>query len=111
MVEIIMDFTRSQRGHLPLYLQSFESMLPWLCIYDHTNYARWGPVYLLDTKLLEKKAPKVYEEFMNGKFVLKRSQKYFNQVPPDQATEWTMQHGISGITKNDHARDKFCITW
>lgn len=91
-------------------------MLPWLTIYDHTNYARWGPVYLADMKLLEKTAPKVYAEFIDGNFVVKTTKRRFNQVPADQATEWMnrtckMQNGITGITRNDQARDKFCITW
>ena len=35
--------------------------------------------------------------------------------PTNQATEWMnrmckMQNGIIGITRNDQARDKFCVT-
>ena len=58
-----------------------------LTIYDHTNYAKWGPVYLAEMKNLESIAPEVYAEFMNGNFVVKRSKRRFNQVPVDQATE------------------------
>ena len=61
-------------------------MLPWLTIYDHTNYARWGPVYPADMKLLEMTAPEVYAEFMQGNFVVKRTKRRFNQVPADQAS-------------------------
>ena len=53
---------------------------------------------------------------MNWNFVVKRSKRRFNQVPADQATEWInktckMQNGIIGITRNDQARDRFCVTW
>ena len=65
-----------------------KDMLPWLTIYDHTNYARWGPVYLADMRSLEKTAPEVYAQFKSGNFVIKWSKNYFNQVPSDQATEW-----------------------
>ena len=117
MVETLMDFTRAQReGNWVLHIESFAAMIPWFLIYDHTNYARWGPIYLADMKLLEKTAPKIHSEFMAGNFVVKWSQKYFNQVSPDQATEWMirtckMHNGIIGITQNDQARNKFCITW
>lgn len=117
MVEILMDFIRAERdGNWTLHLESFAAMLPWLTVYDHTNYARWGPVYLADMKGLQKSAPEVYSEFTAGNFVVKRSNRRFNQVPADQATEWInrtckMQNGIIGITQNDQARDRFCLTW
>ena len=79
------------------------------CVYvsihnDHTKYARWGPLYLADMKLLEMTAPQVYAEFMQGNFVVKRTKRRFNQVPADQANEWInkpckMQNGIIGIKK------------
>ena len=67
-------------------------------------------------KNLENTAPEVYAEFMDGNFVVKRSKRRFNQVPADQVTEWInktckMQNGIIGITRNDQARDRFCVTW
>ena len=117
MVEILLDFIRAEReGNWNLHLEAFAAMLPWLIIYDHTNYAKWGPVYLAEMKNLENTAPEVYAEFMNGNFVVKRSKRRFNQVPADQATEWInktckMQNGIIGITRNDQARDRFCVTW
>ena len=51
MVEILLSFIRAQRtGDWLLHVQAFSAMLPWLTVYDHTNYARWGPVYLTDMK-------------------------------------------------------------
>ena len=75
-------------GNWQLHLDSFAAMLPWLTVYDHTFYARWGPAYLAEMKSLSETAPAVYREFMIGNFVIKRSKHRFNQVPPDQATEW-----------------------
>ena len=117
MVEILPDFIRAERyRNWTLHLEALVAMLPWLTIYDHTNYARWGPVYLADMKLLEKTAPEVHSEFVSLNFVLKRTNRRFNQVPADQATEWMyrickMQNGIIGITRNDQARYKFWVTW
>lgn len=79
MVEILLAFIRAERdGNWVLHLEAFAEMLPWLTIYDHTNYARWGPVYLADMKSLEKTAPGVHAEFVNGNFVVKRTKRRFN---------------------------------
>ena len=88
MVEILLDFIRAERDrNWTLHLEAFAAMLPWLTIYDHTNYARWGPVYLADMKL-EKTGPEVHSEFVSRNFVVKRTNRRFDQVPADQATEW-----------------------
>ena len=71
MVEILMDFIRAERdGNWKLHLQSFSAMLPWLIIYDHTIYSRWGPIYLADMHLLDKTAPEVFVESIKGNFVV-----------------------------------------
>ncbi|KAG1689631.1 hypothetical protein GQR58_007712 [Nymphon striatum] len=49
MVSILLNFIRAEReGNWELHLESFKRMLPWFAVYNHTNYARWGPVYLAD---------------------------------------------------------------
>ena len=117
MVELLLDFIRANRdGNWQLHLDTFAAMLPWMTVYDHVNYARWGPVYLADMKALPHTAPEVYQEFLMGNFVVKRSRHRFNQVPVDQATEWInrlckISNGIIGITRNESARDRFCATW
>ena len=89
MVELLLAMIRAYRdGNWDLHLESFAAMLHWLTIYDHTNYARWGPVYPAGIENLETKAPKVHAAFIAGNFVVKRTNKRFNQVPADQATEW-----------------------
>ena len=70
MVEILLDFIWAEReGNWNLHLEAFAAMLPWLIIYDHTNYAKWGPVCLAEMKNLENTAPEVYAEFMSENFV------------------------------------------
>ena len=53
--------------------------------YNHTNYARWGTVYLAEMNRLPEE---IYDEFMNGNFVVKESNQSFNQVDPDHSQEW-----------------------
>ena len=54
VVVILLAFIRAEReGNWELHLESFAALLPWLVVYDHNNYARWGPVYLTEMRSLE----------------------------------------------------------
>ena len=86
MVSIVLCFTRAQRDGLwDLHLYAFKRMLPFFFRYDHIHYARWGTVYLAEMSALP---PEILLEFQKGNFVVKRSDRRFNQVSADQSTEW-----------------------
>ena len=69
-------------------------MLPFFHRYDHTNYARWGCVYLEEMRNLP---TYVEEEFKKGNFVVKGSGcRKFNQVDPDHSQEWLNGTGKRG---------------
>ncbi len=75
-------------------------MLLWMTVYDHTNYARWGTIYLAEMKDLEMSHPIIHGEFMNGNFVVQQGKGRFNQNRMCK-----ISNGIIGITSNDTARD------
>ena len=80
MVCILLRFIRADReGIWNLHLESFREMLPYFHRYDHTNYARWGPVYLNEMRQLPME---IEEEFQQGNFVVKETAGTFNQVSP-----------------------------
>lgn len=114
LVPILLAFTKSERkGLWDLFLNSFRSMLPWFFRYDHTNYARWGSVYLADRHQLP---PEVLAEFQQGNFVVKRSGGTFNQVDPDQSQEWLNATGkkgggIVGITRTPSALSRWSLSY
>lgn len=114
MALVLLDFIWAQwEGDWDFHLKSFAALLPWLVTYDHTNYSRWGPVYL---KSLQVTVSDVYKELQVVSFVIKRSCNFFNEVPPDQPTEWINKlckstGGIIGITQRDQARDRLCVRW
>lgn len=114
MVEILLQFTRAQRdGNWELHLCAFRSMLPFFMRYNHTNYARWGTIYLNEMHQLP---PEVKEEFSKGNFVVKRVKKSFNQVDPDQSQEWLngtgkKGGGIIGITKTPTALSRWALSY
>ena len=83
-------------------MREMLTMLPYFKRYDHLNYARWGPVYLVETHQLPEP---VLSEFKRGTFVVKsRCAHKFSQVDPDQTMGWIngtgkKGGGIIGITK------------
>jgi hypothetical protein len=62
IIIIIITFTRffAISTYMDLDLFSFRCMLPYFMSYDHTNYARWGPIYLAEMHHLP---AKVLDEF------------------------------------------------
>ena len=59
-VSILLRFTRAIReGKWDLYLSSFCEMLPYFGAFDHSNYTRWGVIFLADMKMLPQTAPEV----------------------------------------------------
>ena len=49
MVSILLQFIRAQHaGDGDLHICSFTSMIKYFMRYGHQNYARWGPVYIME---------------------------------------------------------------
>lgn len=117
LVNILLEFLYAERtGNWPLHLESFQKMLPWFFVYDHTNYSRWGCIYLSDMKNLEDMAPTVYKEYMEGQFVVKRLSGDFNKISVDQAVEHVNKTskdagGIVGLTKNSTRLDEWYLSF
>ncbi|CAG9760339.1 unnamed protein product [Ceutorhynchus assimilis] len=69
-----------------------------------------------DMNKLRNTAPKVYEEFIEGNFVVKRLSGNFNQLPVDQALEHINKSskdagGIVGLTKNSSMLDEWFLSY
>ena len=62
MVQILLLFIRAQRdGIWKLHIYAFQRMLPLFMRYDHTNYARWGTIYLNEMHQLPAKIQKEFK--------------------------------------------------
>ena len=114
MVSVLLMFVRAQRdGVWDLHIFAFRRMLPYFFRYDHTHYARWGAIYLKEMNHLP---PEVLQEFQNGNFVVKESQRRFNQVDPDHSQEWLngtgkKSGGIVGITRTITALSRWALSF
>jgi len=114
MISTLLSFIRAQReGNWELYLASFKHMVPYFFRYDHINYARWGTVFLAE---MESLPSEVHREFLEGNFIVKRSKRSFNQVSPDQSTEWLnavgkKSGGLVGITRMSSALNRWSLSF
>ena len=89
-------------------------MLPYFMRYYHHSYGKWGrpTIYLADMMQLPKP---VLDEFQQGNFVVKRSQRMFSQVDVDHGQEWSSRTektgvGIVGITKTNSALSSWALS-
>ena len=114
MVSKMLYFTRARRDGLwELHLYAFRRMLPFFFRYDHVNYARWGTVYLAE---MAKLPPDILLEFQQGNFVVKHANLRFNQVSPDQSTEWLnatgkKSGGLVGFTKVASSLNRWTLSY
>ena len=102
-------FVRSLReGSFDLYVQTIIKLMPWMFALDRTNYSRWLSVHIQDMLMLQDKHPTVYSAFLDGQFVVHKTQKKFSAIPIDQAHEQlnaTIKGtgGAVGLTSNPSA--------
>ena len=106
-LELLMTrFVRSLReGDFPLYVQACNELCSWFHALDHTNYARWLPVHVLDMVQLAQQNPEMHAEFMRGKFVVQKSCRKFSPMAKDQAHEQSnkilqTKCGAAGLYEN-----------
>ena len=118
MVEVLMNFVRATReGNWGLHLECIKEMLPWFFAYDHTNYARYLPVYLAQMMLLPETHPEARALLLNGDFGVQRATSHgFSQIPVDQTIEQTLNRstktkgGIVGFSLRKGAVQRWMIT-
>ena len=85
---MLLNFVKSLRtGDFSMFLASQEKIATWMFTMDHVHYARWLPVFINDLKALSTKHPKVYQQFLDGKFTINQTGKPFSNIGVDQAHE------------------------
>ena len=92
-------------------------MLPWLFAYDHINYARYLPVYLVTMTTLPDTHPEAYHLLTDGDFGVQRlTSRGFSQLPVDQTIEPTLNRstktkgGIVGFSLQKGAVQRWMLT-
>ena len=105
MVEILLMHYHAMRiQNWTEYLLSLRLILPWMAVYDGTNYTRYMSIYWVEMYNLNEDA-KSYRE--KGLFTASLTGLPFSAIPHGQWIEMTMNKGSKmkggwiGFTKNE----------
>ena len=116
MVMDMMLFVRAVRtGDIQLHLTALESFTKNFFAHDKLVYARMIPLYLAEMNSLKESNDEIYQEFMNGNWVVNKNNKVsFCAIGADHALEHVnrmmkVAGGLVGITLNSSARTKFFL--
>jgi hypothetical protein len=97
-----------------VFVRTLEEIALWVFTMDHTNYARWLPLFIEDLKRLFVRHPCIYQEFMQGNFTVTKTNRAFSSMGVDQAHEQNnkivkVEGGAIGILDNETALMKWMI--
>ena len=115
MEGILLLLVQSLRtSNFQMFVSALEQIVPWMFSLDHTNYARWLPVFINDLKQLEAKHPSIHAEFMKGHFTFTKSSRKFSSLAEDQAHEQNtkfvkIEGGAIGILDSHTALMKWMV--
>ena len=94
---------------------TLEMLTKYFLAHDKIHYARMIPVYLAEMSSLKASDPEIYEEFIQGNWVVNNNAEVpFCAVGADTALEhknrsMNVSGGLVGITLNEAARTKFFL--
>ena len=103
---LVFQFVKSCRSaDFSLYMETLDSLMPWVFGLDHTHYGRNLPIHLRDMAALEEKHSALFAEFQKGHFMGQKSKCVFSKIPHDQIHEqlidWLKNHaGVIGNLDN-----------
>jgi hypothetical protein len=104
-----------RQSNFKQYVDSLSKMIPLFFAMNHTNYARWLPVHLLDMRRLHKTAPYVASKFEEGFFTVHKSSRHFPCMAIDQAHEQNNaivkgEGGAVGLMENQNALRRWMVS-
>ena len=90
MIEILlMNIDSLKSEDWERFLSSIRLMMPWMMIYDNTNYSRWLPVFWMEmSSLAEEHVQSIKEIFSQS-----LTGNSYSSLPPDLWIECTMNKG------------------
>ena len=108
----ILIFIRAIReSNFELYVVSLKSLLKWFFALDHYNYARWLLVHLFDLLSLENSLPDIYQNFKDGHFSFRKSNREFSSIALDQVHEQNnaVLKSVAGVTHILNRQDESAL--
>ena len=96
LVSIVRAFIRAGCTWL-LHLQALKLMLPFLAATGHHNYTKSLVLYLNKMESLQDTHPDLYSKFVDGLFVLRRSENYWAGVYTDLYIEQVLMKNVKAV--------------
>lgn len=115
MVDILRKFITAERtGDWELSLQSLKEMLPFFAAAGHNLYLKSVYFYLQCMQTLQESNPDVYQAFMNGYHVVRRSDRYWAGLSPDLVIEQALMRSVKttgGMTRGKGLSESQRAQW
>ena len=115
MVSILRTFIKAERtGNWLLHLQTVQQMLPYFAAAGHNHYTKSAYVYLQMMKDLPATHPVVYENFIAGHHVVRRSNRYWAGLSTDLVIEQVLMRSLKtsgGLTRGRGLTEVQRLVW
>ena len=98
MIEILKHFIAAERtGNWREHLSTLESMLPYFAAAGHNLYLKSSYVYLQQMSSLQQTHPEVYNAFLEGNHVVRRSERFWGGLSTDLTIEQTLMRSLKSV--------------
>ena len=97
-----------------MYLQALKQMLPYLAASGHHNYTKSLVLYLQKMEKLPHTHPEVYRKFIDGLFVLRRTENYWARIYTDLYLEQVLMKNVKavgGLTRGRGFEESTSLMW
>ena len=115
MVTILQSFIKAERtGNWELHLQTVHDMLPYFAAAGHNLYTKSAYLYLQKMTELKEDHPDVYKNFMEGSFVLRRTDRYWAGLSSDLVIEQVLMRNLKtsgGLTRGRGMTENQRLLW
>ena len=115
MISLVREFVKAERtGNWPMHRSSQAKMLPYFAASGHDNYTKGSYMYLQSRSKLEQNNPKVYQKFLAGYHVVRRSNRYWAGLSTDLMIEQTLMRSmksVGGITRGRSMTEEQRAVW
>lgn len=103
MVDILIRYLKGERtGNWQLHMFTMQEMLPYMAAARHNQNTKSIHIYLQHMQDLEERHPDVFQLFMRGHHVLRRTDRFWVGLSPDLVIEQEVMRSVKsagGLTR------------
>lgn len=115
MISIFKTFLKAERtGNWELHLKCVQNMLPYYAASGHNLYTKSSCVYLTDMQSLANTHPDVHLKFVNGHYVMRRSDRHWACLSTDLIIEQVLIRSVKsseGLTRGRGLSENQTSQW